>query len=124
MPDLAKVTEKIINERRRNNLSPLPVIYEDNHLLVVEKYPFVLSQPDGSKKTDALTLGKEYIRLESIKANRPKNGGIYLTPCHRLDYTVGGVLLLAKTDKAAGRMQKNGNGAFISKKYVAVSERK
>ena len=51
MPDLAKVTEKIINERRRNNLSPLPVIYEDNHLLVVEKYPFVLSQPDGSKKT-------------------------------------------------------------------------
>lgn len=123
MPDLAKVTEKIINERRRNNLSPLPVIYEDNHLLVVEKYPFVLSQPDGSKKTDALTLGKEYIRLESIKANRPKSGGIYLTPCHRLDYTVGGVLLLAKTDKAAGRMQKNGNGAFISKKYVAVSER-
>lgn len=121
MTDLAITVKKMIKVRLAEQLSPLPVLYEDNHLLCVLKYPFVLSQADGSDKLDVLSLEKEYIRQSAQRQQRPKLGNIYLSACHRLDYTVGGVLLLAKTDKAAGRLQTAFAKGQIKKRYIAIT---
>lgn len=121
MTDLAITVNKLIKERVAQGLSPLPILYEDNHLLCVLKYPFVLSQKDGTSKLDVLSLEKEYIREMSIQKGRAKLGNIYLSACHRLDYTVGGVLLLAKTDKAASRLQIAFSKGQIKKRYIAIT---
>lgn len=121
MLDLAVVIHRIINARITAQQSPLPILYEDNHLLIVEKYPFVLSQPDGSQKLDALSLEKAYIRQRSLNSEHPKLGNVYLSACHRLDYTVGGILLLAKTDKSASRLQTAWAKGQINKYYIAIS---
>ena len=77
------------------------ILYEDNHLLVVEKKVGVLSQSDGSDTPDMLTLLKEYIK---DKYNKP--GNVYLGLVHRLDKEVGGVMVFAKTSKAARRLSE------------------
>lgn len=65
--------------------SEISVIYEDNHLLVVEKPINIPSQPDSSGDKDLLTLLKEYIK---VKYDKP--GNVYLGLVHRLDRPVGG----------------------------------
>ncbi len=77
----------------------LKVIYEDNHLLVVEKIPNVLSQADNTKDVDMLTLCKEYVKE---KYNKP--GNVFMGLVHRLDRPVGGVMVFARTSKAASRL--------------------
>ena len=77
----------------RNNLK---IFYEDNHLIVVEKKANVLSQGDSTKDIDMLTLVKRY-----IKEKYHKPGNVYLGLVHRLDRPVGGVMVFAKTSKAA-----------------------
>ena len=72
------------------------VIYEDNHLLVVEKPPNIPVQADSSHDEDLLTLLKGYIKE---KYNKP--GDVYLGLVHRLDRPVGGVMVFARTSKAA-----------------------
>ena len=72
------------------------VIYEDNHLLVVEKPINIPTQQDSSNDKDLLTLLKEYLKE---KYNKP--GNVYLGLVHRLDRPVGGVMVFAKTSKAA-----------------------
>lgn len=122
MTDLAVTVKKLVSERLEAKQSPLPVVYEDNHLLAVCKYPFVLSQADGSSKLETLNLERMYIRQESERQGRPKLGNIYLVACHRLDYTVGGVLLLAKTEKTAKRMQSAIKSRQLAKSYIAITE--
>lgn len=93
------------------------VLYEDNHLLVVEKPVNIPVQADSSKDMDLLTLLKEYIKN---KFNKPSN--VYLGLVHRLDRPVGGVMVFAKTSKCASRLSeqiKNGN---FKKVYYAVVE--
>lgn len=75
------------------------VIHEDNHLLIVEKPRNILVQGDGTKDTDLLSELKLYIK---DKYNKP--GNVYLGLVHRLDRPVGGVMVFAKTSKAAGRI--------------------
>ena len=77
------------------------VLYEDNHVLVVEKPMNMLSQGDSTKDEDLLTLVKEYIKE---KYHKPRN--VYAGLVHRLDRPVGGIMVFAKTSKAASRLSQ------------------
>ena len=91
------------------------VIYEDNHLLVVEKKPNILVQADDTKDVDLLTLLKDYLKE---KHNKP--GNVYLGLVHRLDRPVGGVMVFAKTSKAASRLSDQVRTHQFEKIYYAV----
>lgn len=91
------------------------IIYEDNHLLVVEKPINVPVQEDITKDKDLLTILKEYIK---DKYNKP--GNVYLGLVHRLDRPVGGLMVFAKTSKAANRLSKQVKEKTMKKTYVAV----
>ena len=91
------------------------ILYEDNHLLVVEKKVGVLSQSDGTNTPDMLTILKEYIKE---KYNKP--GNVYLGLVHRLDKNVGGVMVFAKTSKAARRLSEQIRNREFKKTYLAV----
>ena len=75
-----------------NHMMKINVIYEDNHLILVEKPPNILSQADITGDIDMVSLVKDYIKN---KYNKP--GNVYLGLLHRLDRPVGGLLLFAKT---------------------------
>jgi 23S rRNA pseudouridine1911/1915/1917 synthase len=96
--------------------SILPVL-EDNHLLAVNKPAGLPSQPDDSGDPALDELVKAYLRE---KYNKP--GNIYLALLHRLDRPTSGVVLLAKTEKAAGRMSELFRKREIQKTYCAIVE--
>lgn len=91
------------------------VIYEDNHLLVVEKPINIPVQEDSSKDKDLLTILKEYLKN---KYNKP--GNVYLGLVHRLDRPVGGIMVFAKTSKAASRLSEQIRKNEFDKIYNAV----
>ncbi len=93
------------------------ILYEDNHLLVLQKQPGILSQADSSGAPDMLTLGKEYIRKTH---NKP--GNVFLGLVHRLDRNVGGVMVFAKTSKAASRLSEQIRNNSLKKEYLVVVE--
>lgn len=93
----------------------IPILYEDNHLLVVEKPPGIPSQEDDTKAKDMLTLLKE-----DIKQRFNKPGNVYLGLVHRLDQPVGGAMLFAKTSKAASRMSEAVRSRQFSKTYMCI----
>ena len=95
------------------------IIYEDNHLLVVEKPRNVLVQSDNTHDDDLLSMLKKYIKE---KYNKP--GAVYLGLVHRLDRPVGGVMVFAKTSKAAGRLSKMLRNHSFQKTYLAIVEGK
>ena len=91
------------------------VIYEDNHLLVVEKPINIPTQEDNTKDKDLLTILKKYIKE---KYNRP--GNVYLGLVHRLDRPVGGIMVFARTSKAASRLSEQVRNKTFKKTYNAV----
>ena len=91
------------------------VIYEDNHLLVVEKPVNILSQGDNTNDKDMVNLLKEFLKE---KYNKP--GNVYLGLVHRLDRPVGGVMVFAKTSKAASRLSEQVRNKTFKKTYKAV----
>lgn len=91
------------------------ILYEDNHLLVAVKEPYILSQSDGSKTPDMLTILKQY-----LKEKYHKPGNVYLGLVHRLDKEVGGVMVFAKTSKAASRLSEQIRLHKTEKYYLAV----
>ena len=97
----------------------LKVIYEDNHIIVVEKRPNIPSQSDKTGDMDMLTLVKSYIKE---KYNKPEN--VYLGLVHRLDRPVGGIMIFAKTSKAASRLSNQVREKVFKKKYLAVVDGK
>ena len=97
----------------------LKVIYEDNHIIVVEKTPNIPSQSDKTGDMDMLTIVKQYIKE---KYNKP--GNVYLGLVHRLDRPVGGIMIFAKTSKAAGRLSEQVRNKTFKKKYLAVVDGK
>lgn len=97
----------------------LKVIYEDNHIIVVEKIPNIPSQSDKTGDTDMLTIVKQYIKE---KYNKP--GNVYLGLVHRLDRPVGGIMIFAKTSKAASRLSEQVRNKIFRKKYLAVVDGK
>lgn len=95
----------------------LNVLYEDNHLLVVCKTPGILSQKDHSDQDSMVEVIKEYIRN---KYQKP--GNIYVGLIHRLDRNVGGVMVFAKTSKAAARLSDQIRNNLFIKEYIACVE--
>ena len=93
----------------------MKVIYEDNHIIVVEKLPNIQSQADKTDDIDMLTLIKNY-----LKEKYNKQGNVYLGLVHRLDRPVGGVMIFAKTSKAAARLSNQVREKIFKKKYITV----
>lgn len=93
----------------------MQVIYEDNHIIVVVKPPNVLTQADNTGDDCLLEQVREYIRT---KYNKP--GNVYVGLLHRLDRPVGGLLVFAKTSKAASRLSDDIRNNNIDRKYMAV----
>ena len=97
----------------------IDIIFEDNHLLVVEKPANIPVQEDNSKDRDMLNLLKAYLKE---KYNKP--GNVYLGLVHRLDRPVGGVMVFAKTSKAANRLSKQIQNNEWNKTYYTIVEGK
>ena len=96
----------------KNNLE---ILYEDNHIIVVVKPNNILSQSDNTNDIDMLTIIKDYIKE---KYNKP--GNVYLGLVHRLDRPVSGVMVFAKTSKAASRLSEQVRIHALKKKYMAI----
>ncbi|GAB5518191.1 MAG: RluA family pseudouridine synthase [Rhodothermales bacterium] len=95
----------------------LDVRYEDNHLLVVNKPAGLLTQADRTGDTDLLTLGKAYLK---VKYSKP--GAVFLGLVHRLDRPASGVVVLARTSKAAARLTAQFKARTPTKRYLAIVE--
>lgn len=93
------------------------LLYEDNHLLVVEKPVNLPTQADSSGDDDLLSILKRYI---GEKYNKP--GAVYLGLVHRLDRPVGGVMVFARTSKAASRLSEAFRTHEQDRRYMAVVE--
>lgn len=93
----------------------ISIIFEDNHLLVVNKPPGLLSQEDHTERPDLLNICKTYIKK---RYNKP--GNVFLGLLHRLDKPVGGVMVFAKTSKAASRISEQIRDRQVKKRYRAV----
>lgn len=92
-----------------------PVFYEDNHLLILYKPSGLLIQQDQTEDVSLLDLGKYW-----LKVRYDKPGRVFLGMVHRLDRPVAGVILFARTSKAAGRLSKQIRAGQVGKKYMAV----
>jgi len=95
----------------------IEVLYEDNHLLVCVKPAGILSQEADKDLDDMLNLGKAY-----IKEKYQKPGKVFLGLVHRLDLNVGGIMVFARTSKAAARLAEAIQKDEFTKKYYAVVE--
>ena len=93
------------------------VVYEDNHVIVAVKPPNMLSQADKTKDADILTMVKEYIK---VKYNKP--GNVYVGLVHRLDRPVGGLMVFARTSKAAARLSAQMREHEMGREYLCVTE--
>lgn len=91
------------------------VLFEDNHIIVAIKPAGVLSQSDGSSTPDMLTILKAYIKEEYSKP-----GEVYLGLVHRLDRPVSGVMVFARTSKAASRLSEQIRMRKVEKIYRCV----
>ena len=100
-------------------MASIKIIYEDNHLLVVEKPINIAVQKDSSNDLDLQTMLKDYLKEKYNKA-----GNVYLGIVHRLDRPVGGVMVFAKTSKAASRLSEQVRNNQLKKEYYAVVENK
>lgn len=96
-------------------MNKLEVLYEDNHIIVVVKPINVLSQGDNTNDLDMLTIIKKY-----LKDKYQKPGNVYLGLVHRLDRVVGGVMVFAKTSKAASRLSNEIRLNQVNKTYLAI----
>lgn len=96
-------------------MNKLNVLYEDNHIIVVEKPVNVLSQGDNTGDISLFDMVKEYVKE---KYNKP--GNVYIGLVHRLDRPVGGIMVFARTSKAAARLSKMVSEHSFSKKYYAI----
>src|SRR5437868_8426982 len=95
----------------------LEVLYEDNHLLVVNKPAGLATQGVAEGTPSVLTRAKEY-----LKRKYKKPGNVYLGVVSRLDSTVSGILVLARTSKAADRLTKQFQSGAVEKTYWALVE--
>ena len=93
----------------------MKVIYEDNHIIVVEKMVNVPSQADKTDDEDMLMIIKRY-----LKEKYKKPGNVYLGLVHRLDRPVGGVMIFAKTSKAASRLSEEVRNKTFKKEYLVI----
>ena len=96
-------------------MNNLEILYEDNHIIVVFKPVNVLSQSDITNDPDMLSMIKDY-----IKEKYHKPGNVYLGLVHRLDRVTSGIMVFAKTSKAASRLSKEIRENNFNKNYLAI----
>ncbi len=101
------------------SLTRRDVIYEDNHIIAVNKPAGVLVQGDHTGDKPLSEYAKEYIKH---KYNKP--GNVYLGTVHRIDRPVSGIVLFARTSKALTRLNKLFQDDKIQKTYLALLDRK
>ena len=97
------------------NTEDLIILYEDNHIIVVLKPQNVACCPDESGDDNLFDCVKRY-----IKEKYAKPGNVFLGLIHRLDRPTGGVMVYAKTSKAAARLSEQLKSGGFEKKYLAV----
>ena len=102
-------------DKQVNTMEDLTILHEDNHIIVVLKPQNVPSCEDESKDLDMLTMIKEY-----IAKTYNKQGNVYLGLVHRLDRPTGGVMVFAKSSKAAARLSEQMKNGDFEKRYYAV----
>lgn len=103
----------------RNSLHGLKVIYEDNHLIAINKPAGALVHGDETGDATLADLVKQYIRMRYEKP-----GDVFLGVIHRLDRPVSGVVVFARTSKALARMNKLLHDRQIDKTYLAICSRR
>jgi 23S rRNA pseudouridine1911/1915/1917 synthase len=96
-------------------MSSIKVLYEDNHIIAVEKPAGVLTQGDGSGEKCLMDMVKDYLKEEYKKP-----GNVFLGLVHRLDKPVQGIVLFAKTSKGASRLSEQFRNHTIQKTYHAI----
>jgi 23S rRNA pseudouridine1911/1915/1917 synthase len=96
---------------------PLAVLYEDNHLLAVNKSANLPTMGAASDQPSLITVAKEY-----LKTRYDKPGNVYLGVVSRLDSVVTGVVLFARTSKAAARLTEQFRSREVEKTYWAIVE--
>lgn len=92
------------------------ILYEDNHIIVIVKPKDILSQADNTNDIDIMRLIKAYLK---DKYNKP--GNVFLGLVHRLDRRVSGVMVFAKTSKAASRLSNQIKNQDMNKAYYAIT---
>lgn len=98
-------------------LADLNVLHTDRHLLVVNKPPGLLSQPDRTGDPDVVALGRALLKKE-----KGTGGDAFLAPAHRLDRPASGVMALARTSRAARHLGRQFRERLTDKRYLAVVE--
>lgn len=98
---------------------PFEVIYEDNHLLIVNKAAGILVQGDSTGDVPLVAMCKDY-----IGAKYEKPGAVFLGVVHRIDRPVSGVVVFARTSKALERMNALFRDKKTKKTYWAIAETK
>jgi 23S rRNA pseudouridine1911/1915/1917 synthase len=94
----------------------LQILFEDNHMLVVNKSPGEITQGDKTGDKTLPDICKDY-----IKESRNKPGNVFLHPVHRLDRPVSGIVVFALTSKALARLNKAFAGREVKKTYWALT---
>lgn len=102
-------------DKEKLTIGDLVILYEDNHIIVVLKPQMMPCCEDESKDPDLLSLVREYIRV-----TYEKPGNVYVGLVHRLDRPTGGVMVFAKSSKAAARLSEGLKSGDFEKKYLAV----
>lgn len=95
----------------------ITVLYEDNHLLVVDKPAGLLTQPSGTDLDSLENQAKIW-----IKEKHDKPGNVFLEAVHRLDRPVSGIVLFAKTSKALSRLNASVRNKETTKTYMTIIE--
>ena len=96
-------------------MDELIILHEDNHIIVVLKPQNVPTCEDASKDKDLLNMVKDYIMV-----TYNKTGNVYLGLIHRLDRPTGGVMVFAKSSKAASRLSEQLRNGDFEKRYLTV----
>ena len=102
-----------------SNKQNLQVLFEDNHLIIINKRPGDIVQGDKTKDTPLVEIVKEYLK---IKYDKP--GNVYLGVIHRIDRPTSGIVMFAKTSKALSRMNTMLKNQEINKLYWAITQNK
>ena len=105
-----------MSERKDTMFSAPQILFEDNHVIVALKEPNLLTQGDATGDQDMLSLLKAY-----IKEKYEKPGDVYLGLVHRMDRPVGGLLVFARTSKAASRLSKQLREGSLNREYVLLA---
>ena len=102
-----------------DNLKSNDILFEDNHLLLINKKPGILTQGDKTGDKSLIDLAKYYIKK---KYNKP--GNVFIGLPHRIDRPTSGIVILSKTSKSLSRISKLFKEKKIEKKYWAIVKNK